>query len=575
MTHLPPRADDVLAAPTDPNDAAETAIDVDTSVDDDSGDILADLRDPARVANYIDIAEREIPAADLAQDVRWMREWMRENGVGDPMVAASRRIVSGMTVVERAALVRAAVQIREEGRDELAKAPTIDSIGGDVRPDAAKKGRRKGGGKKKGPQGKRAVRWLGQLGRTVSQLRLHFGPANERLLQAFTEGWFTWDPEKIRRDPVYGWCDLSRPMDTEPPGAVPTIGGDPEYVVWGLRCDSKAPGCPSKRFQFEADSEAMREALDKGYTAPVPARVKELFEAKRSAWYATAIPTTTVIPVSLHRPSFVITVHTGDAKAVNAATALLAKTFGEVIRVESAVKRAPTKGLAPISLRHPDLLADGEVNLASDFLVWLLCRQPEALTTDVTGDIESQRARRTVKLDDLTAVEWWPEDGVELVRGAKGDEKRITVKVGGAPEEGAVLSAALASGAVPRRAVLTIQHTDRRWRVTIDAGEGNAWRLPVECKIGKGSPEELDACVDERLRLLAEGQRFLTAMMEAFLTARPGFGQLGQQYRRAIRADLDRQLSLFTGLVPRGGQVTLGDVVVSTEKPKRGKRASA
>lgn len=589
---LPPRADDV-----EPPEATDTDTDTDPdaidpitgrsdrmmtdivselrgeTAEDPSDDcgILPEVSDAARVGNYVMIAERDVPAAELAEEVTWHRGWMRENNVGDPMVAASRRIQgqrdagSAPKVIEIARIVYAAVQVREEGREGLAQAPTIDSIGGDIRPDTGKKKRGgRGKGKGKGPQGRRAIRWLGQLGRTVTHFKLGFGPDNERIVEVLAGSWFTWDPKEIRKDPVYGWCDLGKPMDTEPCSAVPSIGGDPEYVVWGLRCDSKASGCPSKRFQIEADQEALEEAVSKGYAAPTSARVKDLFDQKRSAWYADATPTTTVIPVSLHRPTFTVTVHTGDAKAVEAAEKLLQAAFGNADRVQSAVRAAPTAGIAPISLRHPDLYAEGGARLAEDFLVWLLCRRPEVDT--------SVSSMRTVKLPDLTVVEWWPDDAVELVRAAKDDDKRITVKVGGAPEEGAVLAAAIASGAVPKRATIAIRHTDRQWRVTVENGEGNAWKLPCEVKIGRGTPEELDACVDERLRLLAVGRSMLGALMDAFLVARADFQQLGHLYRKSIKAELGRQLELFTGLTPVGGQAKLGDVIVKDERTGRGGR---
>ena len=512
--------------------------------------------------NLCDIAERECTAEQLTAARQQHRAWMLEHAQGDPLQAAALRLgeMNGATVKQRALVVHAAAAVLDEGRQGREDVPTADGLGGD--PGEGKKGR-KGKRKAQGPKkSKRSTAWLRHLGATVARYRASAVLDDARLLELLREGAFRRRPEEIMALPEYGFCPITDPsIGTAEMSALPAIGADPEWVVWGWRRDAKT-GCPTHRFRFEAEREATTEALAEGKANASGARIKELMEERVTGWYRTATPQTTVWPVTYHRPTHTFHVHGASGKDLEACVGRIQATIGSLVHVPTVVEAAPSDGLARTDVRSQDVAGDGAANLGVDLLLWLVGRQLGG-----TG---------VMTLADGRRLEWWLDDAVELARSTS-DDKKLRVKLAGAPAEGGSLAAALADGATIQGARITLKLDEDKWSVNVTSGAGRAWKLPTLTK-PDGTPAGLDAAVDERLRLWMRGRALLDGLMEAYLVERVDRGTWRQRVS-ALRAQLGLEMVkrwafdpktgvgfLFSHMLP-GEQGTLAGVQVQDERP--------
>lgn len=520
-----------------------------------------------------DIAERECSAQQLEAARQEMREWMREHGVGKPLEALAIRLrePGPSTVTKRGLVVHAAKAILEEGTADRGSVPTQDAPSGDT--GSRGKGKKvKGAAKATGPKkSKRSTSWVGRLGTTVTCYRTKFGVDDSRLLEMLVAGAFDRTPETVMSEPVYGFCPIDDPsLGTGNLTALPTIGSDPEYVVWGLRRDAKT-GCPTHRFRYEAEREATGEALAAGKTNASGGRIKELTDAKVTAWYRTATPQTTVFPLTWHRPTWTLQVHTDNAEAVQRAAAIVGRTLGAIERVPGRLEQATADDLAKISrtdIRRSDPEQPGSADLGVEALLWLVGRQMGG-----TG---------VVTLEGGARLEWWLDEAIELIR-STADEKKLLVKLGGAPAEGGSLATALADGAVMRSARFGLRlDGDRTWKVTLSGVAAKSWKLPTLTK-PDGTPAGLDAAVDERLRLWAQGSKLLDTLLTDFLGDRFDRGSWRQRMssvQRLVIKDLDGTRAKF---IASTGQVAMFAEQVAehvegqnAEKPKgKGSRGRA
>jgi hypothetical protein len=542
-----------------------------TTADTDT-DLPPALSTDARIENYVGIAEEKYTAEQLSNAREVHRAWMIEHGVGDSMRAAGIRygemVSAGAKVHELALMVHAAVKTRDLARVDRDSVPTLDRPGGD--PGETKKGKRAPKGP---PKNRRSTAWVKRLGSSVVAFRVGFGVGDERLLELLHAGSFARRPEEIRDAvPVFGFCPIDDPASsTIELAAVPSLGSDPEYVVWGLRRDHKA-GCPTHRFRFEAERDATVEARGKGKEQATTAQIKDGIEARVAEWYRAATPQTTVFPVVYHRPSFTFAVHTDNATAVEEAAKLLRATLGQVDRVHAAVVDAEQDAELPrTDLRSADGHAEGAASFSADLLLWLVGRQLGG-----TSGVDLDAGR----------VEWHLESDAKLER-PTADGKPIRISLGGAPAEGGSLAAALADGAsfTAARITLRLPEKEQEWSATVKAGEARAWRLPTTTK-PDGTAEGLDSAIDERLRLWRRGEALFGDLVRAFLSERQD-PKTWRQRVTAIRQQLGIALVqayafnaetgqgfLFAHMLP-GEQGTLAGLKVEDqrEKPKRAKRA--
>ena len=526
-----------------------------------------------------DMAAKNCTAEVLAMARQEMREWMRNHGVGRPLEAMTIRLkeMGPATVNARGLIVYAARELLDEGRANRGDVPTMDAPAGDVGGKGKKGKRAKGAKSATGPKkNKRSVAWVAKLGANAVGFRASFAPAEERLLEMIQAGSFARRPEEIMSSPEYGFCPIDDPsIGTSELSALPSIGSDPEWVVWGLRRDAKT-GCPTHRFRYEAEHEATAEALAKGYANASGAAIKERVDAKVSAWYRTATPQTTVIPLAWHRPTWTLYVFSDNAEAVSAAQMRAAKTLGALNRVPTRIELIPATDIDKCnrtSIRSEETETTGPADLPADLLLWLVGRQLGG-----TG---------VIQLGDGTRIEWWADDAVECERSGA-DEKKLRVKLGGAPAEGGSLAAALADGAVLRSARIAIRVDEQTWKVTLGSGAPKSWKLPV---LGKpdGTPAGLDSVVDERLRLWQRGERYLLALLEVAIgdrLDRSAWRQRVGTLRQLLGVEIvkrwgfdpaTKQGVLFAHMLQGAGgeQTTLGSVVVEDKRAKKSRAEKA
>lgn len=532
-----PDADSLNILPPDENE--EPAPKSSTADPELAGEDLALLTgetlDEAQIENYLMIAERELTAEMLAGARVALRERMRDLGMGDPMDAMGRILLETMTVKQRAGWVHAAVTIRDDARNERALSTPELRTG---------KGKGKGKKPKTGPKkSKRSTGWVRALGANVSRFRAGFGVDTDRLLTMLTAGGFNRQPHEIMSDPVYGFCLLTDPSgSTTGLSALPDLGVDTDWVVFGLRIEAKK-GCPTHHFRYLAEAEATREAEVAGQKNASGVRIKELTDARVTAWYRTATPHTSVVPCSWHRPSWTLYVHSSDARAVAQAVKLCAATVGGLEPVAGPLSDVQRDGLTRTDLRASGGGEAGTPELGRDLLVWLAQR-----TLAGTGVIQGE--------DDGPRIEFWIDESVRLQREG-GDSKKLGVRLAGAPMEGAALPTALAEGAQLEEVRLAIRVDERTWKLTVGtSGNPSAWRLPSVVK-PDGTPEGLDAAVDERIRLHERGLQLYGGLVEAFLGQRRDRGtwrQTVSAMQRGIRNGIEEGLVRF---IAATGQVAL------------------
>lgn len=523
-----------------------------------------ELTNETWLQNYIDIANRDCEGPERTEARLKHREWMRENGVGDSMVAASRRLVSGLKTKGRALIIEAAVHIRDEGREGKHEVSTAD--GGSVAAQATGKGKkRRGGGKPKGPpKSRRSHAFYKRLGSSAVMLKVPAGLDVQRLLDLLHQGAFDHEPVDVTATPVYGWCRLDEPMESvKEIESLPTLGSDPRFVVFGLRCDVKK-GCPTKRFRAEAEREETAAAKREGKEQASGKAFKEATDSKVNRWYASATPTTTVVPVVYHRDELCFSVHSSNAADVSAAITLIGNTVGQVDRLASPLDAAP-KELNRTSLRNQDLAATGEPDLGSDFLLWLS-------SWGFAGKGE-------ITLEDGT-LGFWLDDSIDLERTTTTGGKQ-KVKLTGAPCEGSPLAASLMEGGAFKAARLTMKWSERQWSMDIAGGRDSRWRLPTEVK-PDGTPAGLDAAIDERLRTWLQGRGLLDALVERFLTQRLDKGSWNQRLRgtqRHLADSVDGATATFRKVIQMplfaDGLVEKAEAHSNGRGGARGRRAQA
>jgi len=512
----------------------------------------AEIADATRRRNLTDIAEREHTAEQLTAARLAHREWMRSHGVGDAMQAAALRLqnMNGATVKQRALVLHAAVAVFDEARSDRDQVPTLDNPSGDPGEGAGRKGRKGKGKKGQGPaKSKRSTSFVKRIGTSVVSYRVAVSVPDATLLEVLRAGGFRRRPEEITTEIAWGWCPIDDPASsTAEIGSLPTIGSDPEFVVFGLRRDAKT-GCPTHRFRYESEREATLEASAAGKTNASSQRIKELTEIRVSNWYRSATPQTTVIPVSWHRPTSTLHVHSTNAEALTQA-ALLASPLGAMERVPGNLDGMPGD-LHRTDLRSSDGAATGDANAGADLLLWLTGKA-------IAGVAKLQLPHDTLPSDPKAdgTLEWWLDDAVEMERRGA-DEKPLRVKLSGAPGEGGSLAAALADGAVLRSARVVLVFQDKRWSVNLGlGGVVTGWKLPVLTK-PDGTPAGLDAAIDERLRLWRDGDALLVQLVAAFRAERVVKG-LWRQRTGAIQREIIKGIDhIRERFISSTGQVSM------------------
>lgn len=541
-----------------------------TETTEESVDIPHELADETHLLNLCGIAEEQYAAEELSAARQAHREWMRNHGQGDPVAAGALRLrdMNGATVKARALLCYAAAKVRDEGRDGRENVPTQDSLGGD--PGEGKKGKR-AKRKAKGPKkSKRSTAWLRHIGATVAAFRAGFGPDDDRLLEMLRQGAFARRDEEVGATPEYGFCLLDDP--TRPIAdlaALPTLGADPEYLVIGLRKDEKK-GCPTHRFRYEAERQATEEARAEGKENAASARIKEITSAKVTAWYRAATPQTAVVPVVYHRPSFTFLVCSRTDVSVDQAVSLIQRTIGSLTRTPGALDAVDWAGLSRTDVRSEETETAGGPDLSADLLLWLVGRQLGG-----TGVLQLDEADAAAIGVTSPRLEWWLDDVAELSRDTA-DEKKLRIRLAGAPAEGGSLAGALADGASFRSVNLSLRIDEQTWTVTLSGGRAYGWELPALTK-PDGTPAGLDSAIDERLRLWRRGQDLLDRLVAAFVAERRDRSSWRQRVT-AIRAALGIEIVrrwafdpvsknglLFAHMLP-GEQGTLGGVKVDDER---------
>lgn len=518
----------------------------------------SEIANETHLRNHIDIAEREFTAEQLTAARQAHREWMRNHGQGDPMQAAALRLPTTPKVKDRALLLHAAVAVRDEGREGREQVPSMDAPAGD--PGAHVKGKRKKKGAAAGPQkSKRSTSFVSRIGGTVVGFRPAVSVDDTRLLEMLRAGGFSRLPEQIMSTPEYGFCPIDDPsIGTGELTSLPTIGSDPEWMIFGLRRDAKT-GCPTHRFRFEAEHQATQEALAAGKQHAPAAKLKELQEMKVAEWYRKATPQTTVFPCTWHRPTWTLYVHTDNAEAVMAASGRAGRTLGALTRLPSLIDGATPGEVRRTDLRSEDVAGSGTADLGADVNLWLVGGQLGG-----TGVVQLG--------DDGGKLEWWLEDAVDLER-STADDRKLRVRLAGAPAEGGSLAAGLADGATLKSARLALRVDEMTFKVTLSGGIGRGWTLPTTTK-PDGTPAGLDAAIDERLRLWQRGTALLDVLLTAALGDRFDKGtwrqrmsalrvQLGMEMVKRWGFDANtKQGFLFSHMLP-GEQMTLGAVTVT------------
>lgn len=503
-----------------------------------------EVENETRLRNLCDIAEREHTREQLQAARQQHREWMRNHGAGDPMEAAALRLQEmdaaghGNTVKARALVLHAAASIRDEGREGRDEVPSQDRPGGDPGPKA--KGKRAARAKRE-PKSKRSTAWLRHLGNRVASYRASFGVDDTRLLEMLRAGAFRATPSQIRSEPVWGLIRIDEPTaDIRDLAALPALGSDPEYVVFGLRRDAKT-GCPTHRFRFDAEATATQDARAAGQAEAHKAAIRERIDALVSDWYATATPQTTIWPIVYHRPSFTFHVMASVAEAHEEAASLISRTVGGLTRAGSALQAVEVEDLVATELRHQGGQGSGDADLGADLLLWLVGRQLGGTGVLTVGD---------------SKLEWWLDESCALDRKTVEGEKPLRVRLGGAPAEGGSLATALADGAVLRSARLTLRTDEQDWTCTVSGGVAEAWDLPTLTR-PDGTAAGLDAAVDERLRLWERGRALFGALVDAFLRERLDRGTWRQRVSAVQRSVLKGVDDTRTRFVASTGQVAL------------------
>jgi hypothetical protein len=486
--------------------------------------LLPELADDRHRENLIGVARKVFTQAQLDAACVAHREWMREHPEsghgGDAMKAADVRLRAmntqpGNTLDARALIIYAAATIQDEGRLNRGDVPTMDAPAGDV--GTKGKGKRRGqrGAKSStGPKkSKRATGFVKRIGTSGAGFKASFGPDDERLLEMLRKGGFRKRAEEIKKDPAWGFCPLDDATgSTAEIASLPTIGSDPDFVVFGLRRDAKT-GCPTFRFRADAERQATEKARGEGKENATGAAIKEITEDLVNAWYAKATPTTQLIPCAWQRSAMTLWVFSDNADAQTRAVELAGATLGKLDRRPGLLDGLPTD-LHKTNLRSTDGAENGTADPAADLLLWLVGKDMAGL------------GRTRVGVDALPSdpkaegeLEFWLEDEITLTRPG-GELKKLGITLRGAAAEGGSLATALADGATIGSARITLKFGEVRWSLTLGAGASvNAWKLQCETK-PDGTPRGLDTAIDERLRLWRRGSDLLDVLVTAYRTQR-------------------------------------------------------
>jgi hypothetical protein len=474
------------------------------------------------------------------------REWMREHAQGDPFKAADIRLREmnarpGNTVKAVSLVVYAADSIRDEGRANRGDVPTMDAPAGDVTSKKDRKKGRRGAASSNGPKkSKRGTGFVKRIGQTVAGFKAGFAPDDERLLDMLRKGGFDREPNTIRKEPVWGFCPINEATgSTAEITSLPTIGSDPDFVVFGLRRDAKT-GCPTFRFRADAERQATTEALAESKQNATSARIREIADDLCNAWYIAATPTTQLFPVVWQRSTWTLWVHSDNADALAQAASLAGATLGSLARLPNHLDGLPDD-LHRTDLRSSDGAAKGTADPSADLLLWLIGKSMGG-----TGVVNTDEGK----------LEWWLEDAVELERNTA-DEKKLRVKLGGAPAEGGSLATALADGATIRNARVTLKMGEDKWRVTLGPkGSVKGWTLPVLTK-PDGTDRGLDTAIDERIRLWRRGDGYLAQLVTVFRSERLDRGNWRQRtsaIQREVIKGIDHARERF---IAASGQVAM------------------
>jgi hypothetical protein len=443
----------------------------------------------------------------------------------------------GNTLDARALIIYAAATIQDEGRLNRGDVPTMDAPAGDV--GTKGKGRRKGqrGAKSStGPKkSKRATGFVKRIGTSGVGFKASFGPDDERLLEMLRKGGFKHRAEEIKKDPAWGFCPLDDATGTTAElASLPTIGSDPDFVVFGLRRDAKT-GCPTFRFRSDAERQATQEALAEGKQNATGARIKEITDNLVDRWYATATPQTQTIPCAWQRSAMTLWVFSDNADAQTRAVELAGATLGRLDRRPGLLDGLPTD-LHKTNLRSTDGAENGTADPAADLLLWLVGKDMAGL-----GKLTISRGALDCDPKAEGELEFWLEDEITLTRPG-GELKKLTVTLRGAAAEGGSLATALADGATIGSARITLKFGEVRWSLTLGAGASvKAWKLQCETK-PDGTPAGLDAAIDERLRLWRRGSDLLDVLVTAYRALRIDKGNWHQLVRSNVQAQIATRL---------------------------------
>ena len=514
-----------------------------------------------------DLAEKECSPETLALARQEFREWMRIKGVGKPMEALAARLkeLGPATERSRGLVAHAALALLDEGRADRAEVPTQDA------PNGVGDGKGKGKRAKKAPKppkSKRSTSFVKKLGVNVAVYKLAFAPDDVVLLKMLREGGYDTADVVLRESPAYGFCPIDDLAGTTKDlEAVPTIGADPEFRVWALKVAHKK-GCPTHAFRAQAERQALTECSG---AEPSKKRIAEIVDDLRSRWCATATPHLDLVPVTYHRPSMTFAIHGGNAEAKNAALNRLRK-LGGLERVDDTVtahrQEARRLNLGRTALRAQDAQGVGEADLGADALLWLVGRNLGGTAAATVGKGGEHR------------LEWWLDSAIGLER-PTADEKRLTVRLGGAPAEGGSLAGALGDGASIQSLQLGLRldgSEEQVWKVSLsrtDTGlEVGAWKHPTRCK-PDGTPAGLDAAIDDRLRTWLQGLGLLEEVLGLFVRERldvSGWRQRAHALQRLVLGGIDDARAKFiaaTGQVALFAEQLAEHVEGANAEPKR------
>ena len=544
----------------------------------DPAPLPADVLSEQQLLNYVDIAVREhLPGVHEAARVV-LRETMRLSGSTDPIQTASEmcRAIEAekgsITVKQRALLYAAGVHVRDEGRAGREQVSTQDRPA----PVPEAKGKsRKGRGKKDGKAKHKPARppssWVKALGKDVLILEVVEPVDDADLLAALQKGAGPKGPH-IGKDARAGWCQVRDLLDTEFP-VLPRVGGDNGVLLWGFRRDEKK-GLPTARLRAEAGALARARKSEAGDQAPTREEVATAYDELAAKWYASATPTSTLVPLTYHRDEGRILVHTRSTKLRDAIREAIGPGVKRRQRSETWTE-LERRDPAATDLRRENGVGEGKADLGRDLLLWVCAR-----TMGGTG---------VLTLPDAERVEFWVDDKVKLSRSVPG-EKAMRIELAKAPTEGGSLAAALADGAQPWSMRVTLRAADRDTHVTIEDGQAVAFGLP--CLIAPdGSDGSITDALTERILLFDEADRLFGHLLAAFLTDRAGgWGQRMTSLRQKLGLEIAKRYGwnpttkqgfLFAHML-EGQQTTLEDAAEALEaknaepttsaRPSRGRR---